>query len=471
MPSSEFLDYEPIRRPKRSGAADVDQFSIAKPKSQGQSESDVATRDSNEWVRKSAAPGSFNSPTTAQHSFLAHGHSLSFAGLFLFTFLVYFRPYELSPSLFWLSTSAFWVAALTLANYIPVQLGLEGRLTIRPREVNAVLLLAFVGLLSVPLAIDRSRAWWTLLDFFKVVVMFIVMVNVVRTQRRLDSLIVLVFIVSVLLSVGAINDYRLGRLVQRGERIQGVLGGLFSNPNDLALHLVTIIPLSVAMFYGTRSLLKKILLFGAGLTMVGGVIATFSRAGFIGLVAIILVLSWKLARRYRVMVLALGAIVIVVMLALSPAAYVNRISTSGDDSATTRFDDLKRSLFIAAHHPLLGVGMDNYQIYSNREKATHNAYTQVASEMGLIALGLYLSFLIRALKNLRRIESSAALRSKTYYLSIGLHASLIGYMVSSFFASVAYLWYVYYLVGYSVCLWRFSEAEYQRQRLADTSEI
>jgi hypothetical protein len=43
---------------------------------------------------------------------------------------------------------------------------------------------------------------------------------------------------------------------------------------------------------------------------------------------------------------------------------------------------------------------------------------------------------------------------------VGLQASLIGYMVSSFFASTAYLWYVYYLVGYAVCLRRMYEAEH-----------
>jgi hypothetical protein len=32
-------------------------------------------------------------------------------------------------------------------------------------------------------------------------------------------------------------------------------------------------------------------------------------------------------------------------------------------------------------------------------------------------------------------------------------------MVSSFFLSVAYLWYVYYLVGFAVCLRRLYEAE------------
>jgi probable O-glycosylation ligase (exosortase A-associated) len=447
MPNSEFLDYEPIRRPKRSGATEVDELPLVPPKRVFETNS----VDSEKWSGGSSAAVSEKARTLRQDSILGRGHAVSFAGLFVFTFLVYFRPYELYPSLFWLSTSAFWVAAVTLAVYVPTQLSLEGRLTIRPREVNAVLLLTVVGLMSVPLASNPPRAWAAWFDYLKVVIMFIVMVNVIRTQRRLDSLIVLVFIVSFLLSVGAMNDYRLGNLGVKGDRIQGMLGGLFSNPNDLALHLVTIIPLAIAMLRSTRSLLKKMLLAFLTLTMLGGVIATFSRGGFVGLVAITFVLSWKFARRYRAAVLGLGAIMIVMMLVIAPAAYLNRLSTSKDDSAATRVDDLKRSLFIAARHPLLGVGMDNYEIYSNREKATHNAYTQVAAEMGLLALCLYLVFLVSALKSLRKIESSTADRSKFYYLSIGLQASLIGFMVNSFFASVAYLWYPYYLVGYSVC--------------------
>ena len=49
--------------------------------------------------------------------------------------------------------------------------------------------------------------------------------------------------------------------------------------------------------------------------------------------------------------------------------------------------------------------------------------------------------------------------SRFYYLALGLQASLLAYMVSSFFLSVAYLWYVYYLVGYAVCLRRIYESE------------
>jgi hypothetical protein len=44
--------------------------------------------------------------------------------------------------------------------------------------------------------------------------------------------------------------------------------------------------------------------------------------------------------------------------------------------------------------------------------------------------------------------------SRFYYLAIGLQASLVGYMVASFFAAVAYQWYIYYLVAYAIALRR-----------------
>jgi O-antigen ligase len=143
--------------------------------------------------------------------------------------------------------------------------------------------------------------------------------------------------------------------------------------------------------------------------------------------------------------------------ALAPGAYRSRLATTSDDSAAARTDDLKRSILVAARHPLFGVGMDNYILYSNMNKATHNAYTQVAAEMGLAAFVFYVWFLVSPFKRLRRIELATGTSKRkppVYYLTIGLQASLVGYLVVSFFASVAYLWYVYYLVAYGVCLRR-----------------
>src|SRR5438132_12837093 len=71
-------------------------------------------------------------------------------------------------------------------------------------------------------------------------------------------------------------------------------------------------------------------------------------------------------------------------------------------------------------------------------------------------------FMVTPLRKLGQIVSAtrvAGRKSNYYYLAIGLQASLLAYLVSSFFASVAYLWYVYYLVAYAVCLRRIYESE------------
>jgi len=464
----ELLDYEPVtpsrsQRPFNSRDTENDSPPIhaieptsganATAKSQKRPKSISNTRESNsDYSRSEQTP-------LGDHWALKRGHSLSYLGLFVFTFLVYFRPYELFPSLAWLSRSALIVAIVTLAIFIPTQLALENSITARPREVKLVLALLITGLLSIPLALDPPRAFQSFIEFFKVIVMFVVMVNVVRTEKRLRGLILLVLFVSCVLSLAAINDYVQGNLALEGRRIAGLIGGLFSNPNDLALHLVTMIPISLTLLLSSRGPLNKTIYVICSLLLVAGLVATFSRGGFLGFVCVIAFLGWKLARRNRVIFGAMALTMVLAAVALAPSAYRSRLATTNDDSAVARTDDLKRSILVGARHPLFGVGMDNYILYSNTNKATHNAYTQVAAEMGLAAFLIYVGFLATPFNRLRRIEQAIVMsrhRPRVYYLAIGLQGSLVAYMVVSFFASVAYQWYVYYLVAYAICLQRLA---------------
>jgi O-antigen ligase len=118
---------------------------------------------------------------------------------------------------------------------------------------------------------------------------------------------------------------------------------------------------------------------------------------------------------------------------------------------------------VALRYPITGVGMGNFYYRGAHDQVSHNAYTQVASEMGLAAFVIYVMFLVTPIRRLRRVERETFAekgRARFYYLSIGLQASIVGYMVSSFFASVAHLWYVYYIVGYSLCLRRLYALEF-----------
>ena len=395
------------------------------------------------------------------HFILKRGHTITFIGLLLFTIFVYFRPYEISTGLMFLQNGAKWIAGFTLLVYLPVQLGMEGNLTIRTREVNLILLLTLTAFLSLIGAINIGEAWENLVEFLKVVAMFLVMVNVVRTEGRLRIMLWVVLAVSITTSIGAISDYQAGRLLDGGARIKGSIGGLFENPNDLALHLVTIVPLAVGLMLASRGVFKKLLYLAAAGLMVGAVIATFSRGGFLGLVAVALTLAWKFGRKNRPLVVIASVIVVVAVMALAPGEYSARLSTiwGGDalGSSSARQEIFWRSVLVAARYPIFGVGIGNFHFRSIHEQVSHNSYTQVAAELGLAAFVIYVLFLIYPLKRLRKIERACVEvkeADKFYYLSVGLQASIIGYMVGSFFASVAFLWYVYYLIAFAICLRR-----------------
>ena len=408
-------------------------------------------------------------PARDEHWLVRRGHLVSFIGLFLFTAVLYFRPYELFPSLSAFSSIAFYLAAATLAVFLPSQFMVEGNLTARPTEVNLVLLLAVTALLSIPLAINPLEAWQTFNDIFlKAVAMFIVMINVVRTTARLRLMFLLSLSVGCYLSLAALNDYRTGNLTVEGYRIEGAIGGMFANPNDMALYLVTVIPLAVALCFAARNLAGRLVYAGVALLMIGGMTVTYSRGGFLGLIAVALILAWKLGRRNRLVIMSCAVVLGVLFIVLAPGGYGKRLLSifiPGLDavgSSSARKELLLRSILVAARHPLFGIGMGNFHIVSIGEHVSHNAYTQVAAELGMTALALYTMFIVTPLRRLKELESSLVegdrTRRATYYLSVGLQASIVGYMVSSFFASVAYQWYIYYLVGYAVCLRRIAAA-------------
>ena len=403
---------------------------------------------------------------------LKRGHKISYAALFAFTLVLYARPAEFYPSPLTASIALIF-ALIMLGFFIPTQLSLEGTLTARPREVNLVLLFCLAGLLSIPLAINRAEAWHEFSgNFIRCIVVFIAIVNVVRTKARLKGLLFLALATGLWLSLGAINDFRLGLSTVEGYRVTGRGSGIFGNPNDMALFLVTIVPVAVALACDSRHLLGKLFFAGSAILMFVAIALTYSRGGFLGLLVALGFFAWKVNPRRRAGIIIAGCLGVGIFLVLVPGYALRLISIvfpSLDPvgSSDARRGELFRSIYVSLRHPLLGIGMGNYAAeMSYRGQVTHNAYTQVAAEMGMAALVCYTMFIVTPLKKLGQIARETfgvKDHSHFYYLAIGLQASLLGYMVSSFFASVAYLWYVYYAVGFAICFRRIYESETGRE--------
>lgn len=471
--NSYFSEYEPVTRARRAPLWDDEAAGPDEPwlpsKVGPTEEEEVHNRAEQPQPAPSSATPALSSTAKPENKLrLKRGHALSYAGLFLYTIAVYFRPYELHPSLAWSINISFWFAIFTLLAFVPSQLAMEGRPTARTREVDCVMLLCLLVLISIPLGISPGESFHLFLDAFaKVVIMFIVMVNVTRTRLRLHGLMFLGLAVACVMSILHFEDYWTGNFTTEGYRVGKINHGMFTDPDDSALHLVTMIPLAIGLMIGSRNIFKKILLAVCALLMIGGMVFTFSRGGFLGFIAVIGVLGWKFGRRNRLAVMLALFIFAVAFAALAPGNYPTRILSIFDHSldpvgsAGARTALLLRSIYVTVMHPLLGVGLGNFPIVSISGKVTHNAYTQIGAEVGIPALLVYLAMMIYAIRRLARIErETQGERSdlRFHCLAIGLQASLVGYMVSSFFLSVAFGWYVYYLVGYAVCLRRLYEA-------------
>lgn len=398
---------------------------------------------------------------------------LTYFGLFLFTVMLYFRPYETIPGLQGTEGIAQVFAAVTIILFLLWQISAKGRLSALTTEVKCILFIAVFAVLTIPLAKDPGIAWATFQEnLVKIVAIFIVAVNLLDSKRRIWGLLTLSIGIGVMLSYQSINLYRQGIFATEGYRVSVDYGGMFGNPNDVSLHLAIFAPIAFALGLATRKRLGRYVYFAVAALMVAGCMVTQSRGGFLGFMAVAGFLVWKLGRSRRLKTILISAAVATVFIAFAPGNYGTRILSIFDSSldrvgsSNQRRESLERSIMVTLRNPI-GIGIGNSVVVGVGEQETHNAYTQVSSELGWLPFAAYLILLISPLRKLGAIDRQMYEQSDyswQYYWSIGLQAGIIGYMVSSFFASVAYQWYVYYPIAFAVGLRSIYESEKGAER-------
>ncbi len=403
-------------------------------------------------------------------------HGLAFAGVYLFTLMLYARPNDLFPAL-----GAFPLVKILAISVLLIYIGSKAAAGARPSiwtlEISMLMVIAMLGLLFMPVAASPKDSLDTLADeYLKTVAIFILMVNLIDTRERLFSIWKMVVICGAALGLGAINSFVKGEFTAQGLRIEGLVGGMFENPNDLATALNLLLPFAVLLTLTRQGLARLFFLCCAAVIAIG-ILVTFSRGGFLGLIASSAVLLWKIGRGRRLKTTIGAALICGLMLAILPGGYGSRISTifnteqDQTGSAQLRRELMERAASVAISRPIVGVGMGNFHIYSIKEKEAHNAYLEIAAELGLAGLIAYLIVIFSPLRSLSRIErQTRERRSKSeremYWLSAALQATLIAYIVCSFFASIQYLWYLYYTAAYAVALRQIHAAEESESSLS-----
>ncbi|MGH9876748.1 MAG: O-antigen ligase family protein, partial [Nitrososphaerales archaeon] len=265
-------------------------------------------------------------------------------------------------------------------------------------------------------------------------------------------------------------------------------GGHIGDENDLALALNMVIPYAFVSVSLTKSPLRKALFVGVFALMVFGVIATFSRGGFLGLLSVLLYISVLTPRKGLALVLvlfvSLGAWI------YTPDKYWTEMGTIMDEADNPELGTggLRRQYWEIAlrmfyENPIFGVGLENYNhnIYdyepddqmqrvgrSFHGMSAHSLYFTLLAELGLSGSLIFAAIvwfntkdtnaIIKAaysnserLKSIRKRETRPnswenttptahdallADLNKARFYAHAMRASLLGYLTSAVFLSV-----------------------------------
>ncbi len=262
------------------------------------------------------------------------------------------------------------------------------------------------------------------------------------------------------------------------------IGGPVDDANFFGQIMLVMIPLALDRLRGERSVTLQLLAGWALTVSTLTVVFTFSRAAFLGL---ILVLGLTLFRRRpRVITLLVIFAVFMIVLQFVPAQYTERMMTLldfvpglGQQSALSdpAIEDRASAWGVAwlmfSEHPLLGVGLGNYEMlypeYSIRfglepglaHASAHSLYWEIAAETGLaglFAFGILLWVMFRTMANSIRILRELN-RQDDARLVLAFRTALIGYLFAATFLHDSYPRYFWLLFGIAMATFNVANHE------------
>lgn len=338
-------------------------------------------------------------------------------------------------------------------------------------------LAVFVGLaaLSLTWAEDPGVGQTPLLRYALNLILFLIVYTAVRTPRHF---------------MWTIGAYVIGAAMAAGygvlnpptdvayydvTRVSGTIG----DPNELAAILVggTILAAGLAAT-AKGSPLLRLASAGASVLCAAGIFLSLSRGGLVAL-AFALVAAIVVAGRWRVQAFTLAAIV-----ALGAFAYFgfyagptasNRVTSFGN--GTGRADIWTVGWRMVQAHPVLGVGVGNYQTSSihyllqpgalqrdefivDTPKVAHNTYLQVLAELGIVGATLFIAIILFSLRCILRAARlfSRAGEVRMELMARALLVALSGVLAADFFISEEFSKQLWLLLGLGPALLAIAKA-------------
>jgi len=235
-------------------------------------------------------------------------------------------------------------------------------------------------------------------------------------------------------------------------------GWVVGDSNYFTIAALAVLPIAFELvLVGTRTW-EKLYALGCMLLSFAAVTLGASRGGFLGIVLMVFYLISRSRNPARNLLVVM--IVTIPFMILAPNSPINRFfhPAGGDtESVNKHLIGWQAGLNMIWKNPFSGVGFGNYKAVVTRYDKTgsvrsdphvaHNAYLEIAAEMGLPEFVVFLLLLGSAFVSAGRTRRRAlAVRSELLAaLAVGCQASILGVSVGIFFVSGQYtrlFWFV-----------------------------
>lgn len=336
---------------------------------------------------------------------------------------------------------------------------------------NAQILL-FSGIVCASIVVAYRPSWalsrWDI--YLPWVVIYFFIVNAVVGRVRFFLFLVLFLLFSFKMSQHGFRTWMGSGFGYKGWGVTGA-PGFFHNSGEVGIQMCIFLPMSLMFLLALWQRLpnmKRSLIALLPITAAATIIAANSRGAVLGGIA---ALAWlALIGRSKVKAGLGFALVATLGWLVAPDALIARFSEMGTDSTSlARLTYWRDGLDIIRHHPILGIGFENWVPYYVTHykglegyyvdvQVCHNILIQAASELGMLGLLAFLVMVITTFVLNARTRKLAALAGDDFLVRMahGFDAAMIGFLVSAQFITVLY--YPYFWVGMPMTVMLYTAA-------------
>jgi putative inorganic carbon (HCO3(-)) transporter len=351
------------------------------------------------------------------------------------------------------------------------------------------LILVFLGIiwLSTFMGVE-TIGHYTIADhpsvkFTKIVVFALMMTHVITDIRKLDGLLWVFVIATLILGLQAWDTPQ--RAFMKG-RLEGIGGADLAESNFLAAFMAAILPLIGVQLLRSKWLFGKAVCAVSAAFTANTIVLCRSRGAVVGIVAGVLTACLFAPKKHRKKI-AVGLLFgIMGGIYLSDPRFLERATTithseeERDESATSRLRVWQAGAEMISNYPL-GIGIGNwYQIighYLPEDESldSHNTFIKCTAELGVQGILVYVLFIFTAFLKLRRVRKFAAslpppVGDDLVQMSFGLIVSLSIILTCGLTITMIYTEIVWILLMLPVCLRRALDNAMSDHELALTGD-